>query len=102
LARELRLAREIQESMLPRTLPQPPGFELDARMAPARMVGGDFFALFPLDTDTLSIVIGDVSGKGTPVALFMTLICSLLRAEAARSASPEPPSTATDGLIHAT
>jgi serine phosphatase RsbU (regulator of sigma subunit) len=89
LARELRLAREIQESMLPRALPQPPGFEIGARMVPARMVGGDFFDLFPLDADTLGIVIGDVSGKGIPAALFMTLVCSLLRAEAARAASPE-------------
>jgi sigma-B regulation protein RsbU (phosphoserine phosphatase) len=89
LARELRLAREIQESMLPRALPRPPGFEIGARMVPARMVGGDFFDLFPLDADTIGIVIGDVSGKGIPAALFMTLVCSLLRAEAARTVSPE-------------
>jgi phosphoserine phosphatase RsbU/P len=89
LARELRLAREIQESMLPHALPQPPGFEIGARMVPARMVGGDFFDLFPLDADTIGIVIGDVSGKGIPASLFMSLVCSLLRAEAARAVSPE-------------
>jgi serine phosphatase RsbU (regulator of sigma subunit) len=89
LARELRLAREIQESMLPRALPQPPGYDIGARMVAARMVGGDFFDVFALDTDTLAIAIGDVSGKGVPAALFMTLICSLLRAEAPRAASPE-------------
>jgi serine phosphatase RsbU (regulator of sigma subunit) len=89
LARELRLAREIQESMVPHTLPRPQGYDIGARMIAARMVGGDFFDVFPLDDDTLAITIGDVSGKGVPAALFMTLVCSLLRAEAGRAASPE-------------
>jgi serine phosphatase RsbU (regulator of sigma subunit) len=89
LARELRLAREIQESMLPRKLPSPLGYDIGARMVAARMVGGDFYDIFPLDTDTLVIAIGDVSGKGVPAALFMTLVCSLLRAESARAETPE-------------
>jgi sigma-B regulation protein RsbU (phosphoserine phosphatase) len=89
LARELRLARELQESMLPHTLPQLPGYDIGARMVAARMVGGDFFDVFTLGVDTLAVAIGDVSGKGVPAALFMTLICSLLRAEAFRAASPE-------------
>jgi len=89
LARELQLAREIQESMLPPTIPQLPGYDIGARMVAARMVGGDFYDIFPLDADTLAIAIGDVSGKGVPAALFMTLVCSQLRAEAARAASPE-------------
>jgi phosphoserine phosphatase RsbU/P len=89
MARELRLAREIQESMLPRSLPRPAGLDIGARMLPARMVGGDFYDLFPLDADKLGIVIGDVSGKGVPAALFMALTCSLMRAEAARALAPE-------------
>jgi sigma-B regulation protein RsbU (phosphoserine phosphatase) len=89
LARELQLAREIQESMLPHRLPEVPGFELCGRMLPARMIGGDFYDVIPLGADRLGLVVGDVSGKGVPAALFMALTCSLLRAEATRSASPE-------------
>jgi phosphoserine phosphatase RsbU/P len=89
LERELRLARETQESMLPRTLPRVDGFDIGARMIAARMVGGDFFDLFMLGPDRLGVVIGDVSGKGMPAALFMALVSSLLRAEALRSDTPE-------------
>jgi serine phosphatase RsbU (regulator of sigma subunit) len=89
LARELRLAREIQESMLPRSLPRVPGFDVGARMIPARMVGGDFFDVIALGPESLGVVVGDVSGKGVPAALFMAVVSSLLRAEASRDASPE-------------
>ena len=84
LERELRLARETQESMLPRTLPRMACFDIGARMVAARMVGGDFYDVFPLGPDRLGVVIGDVSGKGMPAALFMALVSSLLRAEALR------------------
>jgi phosphoserine phosphatase RsbU/P len=84
LERELRLARETQESMLPRVLPRLAGFDIGARMIAAHMVGGDFYDLFPLSPNRLGVVIGDVSGKGMPAALFMALVSSLLRAEALR------------------
>ena len=84
LERELRLARETQESMLPRRLPYMAGFDIGARMVAARMVGGDFYDVFPLGPDSLGVVIGDVSGKGMPAALFMAVVSSLLRAEAMR------------------
>lgn len=89
LERELRLAREIQESLLPRHLPSAPGFEVGARMVAARVVGGDFYDAFALGEHTLGLVVGDVCGKGMPAALFMGLALSLLRAEARRAASPE-------------
>jgi sigma-B regulation protein RsbU (phosphoserine phosphatase) len=89
LARELRLASEIQTSMLPRTLPRLGGLDVGVRMIPARMVGGDFYDVIALDADRLGIVVGDVSGKGVPAALFMGLVSSLLRAEAVRDATPE-------------
>ena len=56
-------------------------------MVPARAVGGDFFDFIPLNESTLGIVIGDVSGKGVPAALFMALTSNLLRAEARRASS---------------
>jgi phosphoserine phosphatase RsbU/P len=89
LERELRLARETQESMLPHTLPRMAGFDIGARMIAARMVGGDFYDVIPLGPDSLGVVIGDVSGKGMPAALFMALVSSLLHVEALRSDTPE-------------
>jgi serine phosphatase RsbU (regulator of sigma subunit) len=89
LEHELRLARDIQERILPRQLPAPAGYDLGARMVAAREVGGDFFDVFPLGSDSLGLVVGDACGKGMPAALFMALTRSLLRAEAARAASPE-------------
>jgi sigma-B regulation protein RsbU (phosphoserine phosphatase) len=88
LERELQVARQIQESMLPQTLPVLENFDFGARMIPARAVGGDFFDLFALDATRVGIVIGDVSGKGVPAALFMALTRSLVRAEAVRAATP--------------
>jgi serine phosphatase RsbU (regulator of sigma subunit) len=88
LEHELSLAREIQKSMLPRSIPTMAGFEFGACMVPAKTVGGDFFDFIPLGPDTLGIAIGDVSGKGVPAALFMAMARSLLRAEARSSLSP--------------
>jgi sigma-B regulation protein RsbU (phosphoserine phosphatase) len=88
LERELAVARRIQESMLPRTLPSLPGYDFGARLLPARAVGGDLFDFIRLDKDNIGIVIGDVSDKGVPAALFMALVRSLIRAEAYRSLLP--------------
>jgi phosphoserine phosphatase RsbU/P len=88
LERELQLAREIQESMLPHSLPQLAGIELAVRMIPARMVGGDFYDFVALDDNRLGIAVGDVSDKGVPAALFMAMTRSLMRSEARRAASP--------------
>lgn len=84
---ELEVARSIQKSMLPRTLPTLDGFDFGAIMEPARAVGGDFFDFIPLGDGKLGIAVGDVSDKGVPAALFMALSLSLLRAEAHRAGS---------------
>ncbi|MBI5877684.1 MAG: SpoIIE family protein phosphatase [Chloroflexi bacterium] len=89
LERELQVAREIQQSILPHTLPQMPGFDFDARMIPSRAVGGDFYDFVPLAGGRLGIAIGDVSDKGVPAAIFMALARSLLRAEAFRADAPD-------------
>lgn len=88
LERELEVAREIQMSVLPRALPQLPGFALGAHIVPARAVGGDFYDFIPLDEHRLGIVVGDVAGKGVPAALFMTQTQALLHAAALPGASP--------------
>lgn len=88
LERELELAREVQQSMLPQRFPQVPGFTFSAHNEPARQVGGDFYDLFPLDADHFGVVIADVADKGMPAALYMALTRSLLMAEARRALSP--------------
>jgi sigma-B regulation protein RsbU (phosphoserine phosphatase) len=65
------------------------GFDIGARIVPARAVGGDLFDVIPIGSDSFGLVIGDVSGKGVPAAMFMALTRSLLRAEALRAATPE-------------
>ncbi len=88
MERELELARQVQQSVLPRTFPQVPGYTFAARNEPARQVGGDFYDVFTLDADRFGVVIADVSDKGMPAALYMALTRSLLLAEARRERSP--------------
>jgi phosphoserine phosphatase RsbU/P len=88
LEKELEISRQIQQSILPETLPAPAGYEFGALMIPARAVGGDFYTFFKLPKNRLGIVVGDVSDKGVPAALFMALSYSLIRAEAVRTGSP--------------
>jgi len=88
LEKELETARWIQQSILPRILPGVPGYDLGAILVPARAVGGDLFDLIPLPNHRIGVVIGDVSDKGVPAAIFMALTYSLLRAEAVRWSSP--------------
>jgi serine phosphatase RsbU (regulator of sigma subunit) len=76
---ELALARQMQVSFLPRALPQIPGWELQAELAPARQTSGDFYDLIPLGHDALGLLIADVSDKGMSAALFMALSRTLLR-----------------------
>jgi serine phosphatase RsbU (regulator of sigma subunit) len=89
LERELELARQVQQSMLPRRFPHISGFHFAARNTPARQVGGDFYDVIPLDADHFGVAIADVSDKGLPAALYMALTRSLLRAEAPRQSSPD-------------
>jgi phosphoserine phosphatase RsbU/P len=77
---EMQTAREIQQSFLPESPPDIPGFELAALNIPARQVGGDFYDFIPVSPDKWGIAIADVSGKGVPAALFMALSRTLVRA----------------------
>jgi len=89
--RELDIANSIQQSILPRTFPPYPertDFEIFADMLPAREVGGDFYDLFLIDEDRLGFIIGDVSGKGVPAAIFMAMSRTLLKAIALRGLPP--------------
>ena len=81
IQQELEVAARIQASILPREFcPGREDFAIYAEMTPAREVGGDFYDFFYIDEKRLGFVIGDVSGKGVPAALFMAVSRTLLQA----------------------
>jgi len=81
LRQELALAREIQQGFLPTEFPAPAqvGYELFARVSPAREVSGDFYDFMQTEDGRLVFIVGDVSGKGMPAALFMVAVRTLCR-----------------------
>lgn len=84
---ELKVGNEIQNSMLPHIFPAYPTrteFDIYATMEAAKEVAGDFYDFFFIDRDTFCFVIGDVSGKGVPSALFMVITKTLIQTEAAK------------------
>jgi phosphoserine phosphatase RsbU/P len=88
---QLRIAQEIQTSVLPSVFPPFPHrqeFNIFASMEPAKEVGGDFYDFFFVDDNKLFILVGDVSGKGVPAALFMMTCKTVLKSEALGGKSP--------------
>jgi serine phosphatase RsbU (regulator of sigma subunit) len=88
MERELELARQLQQSVLPKVFPLIPGYAFAGRSRAARWVGGDFYDVIPLDAGRFALVVGDVSDKGMRAALYMAQTHSLLRAESRRGTSP--------------
>ena len=105
MERELQVALQVQSSLIPQQTPQIPGWEFAALWHPARVVGGDYYDFIPLaltkglpgspDRDAgtepapgLGIVIGDVTDKGMPAALFMALTRSTVRASIIAGRTP--------------
>ncbi len=91
LQKELDTARRIQHSLVPRTFPPFPertDFDIHAQMTSARFVGGDFFDFFLMDDDHLAVVIGDVSGKGIPAALYMAVTRTQIKTTALQGVPP--------------
>jgi serine phosphatase RsbU (regulator of sigma subunit) len=99
MERELELARQVQQSFLPKSFPEIPAHRIAARNEPARQVGGDFYDVIPLDDNRAGVVIADVSDKGMPAALYMALSRSLIRAEARRERSPAAVLTNVNRLL---
>jgi sigma-B regulation protein RsbU (phosphoserine phosphatase) len=81
-AQEMQRAREIQQSLLPKEIPQLEGFEVAAAWRPAREVSGDYYDVFKLDEHRLGVCIADVVGKGVAAALLMANVQAAVRAYA--------------------
>jgi sigma-B regulation protein RsbU (phosphoserine phosphatase) len=88
LDEELRIARQIQMSLLPRGPLDVPGLGITALCVPAREVGGDYYDFFQLPDDRLGVLIADVAGKGTSAALYMAELKGLVLALSQTQASP--------------
>jgi sigma-B regulation protein RsbU (phosphoserine phosphatase) len=82
LERDLALARELQMRLLPQSLPKMAHLDLAAKFVPARAIGGDLYDFIPYSLSRLGIVIGDVSGKGAPAAIYAALVSGILRSHA--------------------
>lgn len=88
LQKEIQVAQEIQHMLLPMTFPQVEGYDLATYYESAKEVGGDLFDFVRVDEDTIGIVVADVSGKGVPGSLVMTMIRTALRLEARGNKDP--------------
>jgi hypothetical protein len=88
LQQELTMARDIQQALLPKNLPELKGWKFSCCYQPAREVGGDFYDFLELEGGRLGLVVGDATGHGMPAALVMATARSMLRAVAQASESP--------------
>jgi CHASE2 domain-containing sensor protein len=88
-AKELDVARSIQQHLLPAAPPRFAGLDVFGRNLPADAIGGDYFDWLALDDDSLAVVVGDISGHGIPAALLMTHLRASFHAEAHAGRAPE-------------
>jgi len=88
MAQELEIARNVQMSLLPKQNPLIEGYDIAGICIPALEVGGDYYDFFQLGDGKMGIAIGDVSGKGVPAAIYMTLTKGILQSHAGESTSP--------------
>jgi hypothetical protein len=85
---EMKQAQEVQQVLIPETVPQIPGFSIQSVYHPAGQVGGDFFQILPVKQGGVLLCIGDVSGKGMPAAMTVSLLVGTLRTLAHYTQSP--------------
>jgi len=88
LERDLAMARELQFRLLPPTLPKVPHLDIAAKFVPARAIGGDLYDFMSYSLSRTAIVIGDVSGKGAPAAIYAALVSGILRSHAPIEPAP--------------
>jgi sigma-B regulation protein RsbU (phosphoserine phosphatase) len=99
LEQELLMARRVQVSLLPRETPDLPGWEFIAHWKPARQVGGDYYDFVRTEDGKLGLIIGDVTDKGMPAALFMAFTRSIVHSNLDHALTPSAGITRANHLI---
>ena len=102
MAKELEIARNVQMSLLPKENPHIVGFDIAGICIPAFEVGGDYYDFVDLGKTKIGIAIGDVSGKGVPAAIYMTLTKGILQSHAEENVSPKVVLSKVNRLMYKT
>ena len=100
MAKELEIAHQVQMSLLPKGSPIIPGYDIAGSCIPAEEVGGDYYDYIHLDNGNLGIAVGDVSGKGMPAAIYMTLTKGVIQSQSDEMFSPKEVLTKINSLIY--
>ena len=100
ISREFEIGQEVQKQLLPNYDINRSGFEFASFYAPAKEVGGDYYDFIPIDEERLGIVIGDVSGKGLPAAIYMTFTKGIMQAYIKDGLSPASALKKANSLIY--
>jgi serine phosphatase RsbU (regulator of sigma subunit)/anti-sigma regulatory factor (Ser/Thr protein kinase) len=87
MAKEIEVASQIQKTLLPRQLPELPGLDIDAFYRAASVIGGDLYDVFEIDQERCCLVVADVSGKGVPASLVMSMLRTVIKVYAANAVS---------------
>lgn len=102
MAKELEIARRVQMSLLPKSSPSAIGYDIAGTCIPAMEVGGDYYDFVNLGSRKIGIAIGDVSGKGVPAAIYMTLTKGILQSHAEENVSPKRVLSKVNNLMYRT
>lgn len=97
---EVRLAREIQINLLPKSNPDITGYDIAGISIPALSVGGDYYDFIPLEDNTMAIGLGDISGKGMPAALLMSNLYTAVRGQSLTYTKPRECINQINGLLY--
>jgi serine phosphatase RsbU (regulator of sigma subunit) len=100
LKRELEIAQQVQNSFLPRRMPDVEGVDVAAMCLAAQEVGGDYYDLIEIEPGRLAVVVGDVSGKGIQAAFYMTLVKGMLQALSQKGTAPAEVLTELNRLFY--
>ncbi|MDD5067734.1 MAG: PP2C family protein-serine/threonine phosphatase, partial [bacterium] len=99
MEKEIQIARNIQEALLPKGIPQIKGFSFGALYRSAKEVSGDYYDFIRVDPENLGVIVADVSGKGVPAAVIMAITRSIIRSYAPGHLSPYQVFTTVNYLI---
>jgi adenylate cyclase len=99
IEKELDIAKGIQRSFLPREIPSVGGLDISAKMLTAKQVGGDLYDVIQLDDNRVAVMLGDVSGKGVPAALYMARVVSVFKTFVRKGSTSEVVKQINDNLV---